>query len=77
MDETHSAELDYRNFQVRYTVDEKFNYWMVWKPEQENSFLCLEPMNIRVGTVENDPRSLPILKPGEYRDFVSHVEIIC
>ncbi len=77
MDETHSAELDHRDFQIRYTVDEKFNHWMVWKPEQENGFLCIEPMNIKVGTFENDPDSLPALEPGECMNFISRVEIIC
>ena len=70
------AELDYGSFMLRYTVDEKFDHWMVWRPEFDTSFVCVEPMNIRIGTFENAPDTLPVLAAGESVTFSSSVEII-
>ena len=77
MDESNRiAELDYGNFFIRYTVDKKFNHWMVWRPEFDTSFVCVEPMNIRIGTFENAPDALPVLQVGESISFTSKIEII-
>jgi galactose mutarotase-like enzyme len=57
-------------------VDEKFDHWMVWRPEFDTSFVCVEPMNIRIGTFENAPDTLPVLAAGESVTFSSSVEII-
>ena len=77
MDSSHRlAELDYGSFMLRYTVDEKFDHWMVWRPEFDTSFVCVEPMNIRIGTFENAPDTLPVLAAGESVTFSSSVEII-
>ena len=70
------AYLDYGDFQVRYTADEKFDHWMVWRPEFDTTFLCIEPMNIKIGTFENHPELLPVLNRGESMTFTSSVEII-
>ncbi len=70
------ADLDYGSFKLRYTVDEKFDHWMVWRPEFDTSFVCIEPMNIKIGTFENHPELLPVLSPGESMTFSSSVEII-
>lgn len=70
------AELDYCSFKLRYTVDEKFDHWMVWRPEFDRSFLCVEPMNIKIGSFENSPDTLPVLQPGESMVFTSQIEII-
>ena len=77
MDETHLAELDCGDFKLEYVTDEKFDHWMVWRPENDTSFLCIEPMNIRVGCFENTPELLPFLEPGESRKFTSRIKIIC
>ncbi|MBR7104833.1 MAG: aldose 1-epimerase [Lentisphaeria bacterium] len=77
MDESNrTAVLDYGSFSLRYTVDEKFNHWMVWRPESDTSFICIEPMNIRVGTFENAPGALPVLQAEESTKFTSKIEIM-
>lgn len=77
MDENaRMAELDFGSFKLRYTVDEKFDHWMVWRPEFDTSFICVEPMNIRIGSFENSPDTLPVLHPGESTTFTSKIEII-
>ena len=70
------AYLDYGDFQVRYTADEKFDHWMVWRPEFDTTFLCIEPMNIKIGTFEKHPELLPVLHPGKSVTFTSFIEII-
>ena len=69
------AELDYGSYRVKYMPDEKFGYWMVWRPQDDASFLCLEPMNIKVGSMENDPEHLPAAEPGETVCFTSKIQI--
>lgn len=76
MDESRSAVLDYGDFKLEYTVDEKFDHWMVWRPEHDTTFLCVEPMNIRIGCFENTPELLPVLAPAEEIKFVSRIKII-
>ena len=76
MDAQRLAELDYGDFKVEYHLDDQFDHWMVWRPEQAKHFLCIEPMNIRVGCFENTPEKLPVLAPGARRNFISRITVI-
>ena len=73
--EEPSAELEYDNFSVKYLPDRKFGYFMVWRKDDEFDYICVEPMNIKIGTFENAPETLPVLRAGEKECFVSKVEI--
>lgn len=69
------AEFDYGDRLVKYLPDEKFGYWMVWRHVEEFDYICAEPMNIKIGTFENAPDTLPVVMPGEKELFVSKVEV--
>lgn len=49
---------------------------MVRRPEQKKRFLCIEPMNIKVGCFKNTPERLPVLAPGARRNFISRITVI-
>ena len=70
------AELEYKDFSLRYLPDSKFGYWMVWRKVDEFDYLCIEPMNIKIGTFENAPALLPVLEAGKSEKFISKIEII-
>ena len=70
------AEFDHGDFMVKYMPDKKFGYWMVWRHIEEFDYICAEPMNIKVGTFENAPETLPSVMPGEKEIFQSKVEVI-
>lgn len=69
------AELKYDKFVVKYIPDRKFQYFMVWRKIDEFDYICVEPMNIKIGTFENAPDELPVLQAGSKECFISRVEI--
>ena len=72
---TPHAEFDHGSFKVDYFPDKKFQYWMVWRKEDEFDYICAEPMNIQIGTFENDPEHLPAVMPHEKEIFISRIEV--
>lgn len=70
------ALLDYGNgLQVEYQPDEKFTWWMVWRPVDDPSYFCTEPMNIPTNCHNYSPEALPLLPPGKTIVYKSRLTI--
>lgn len=70
------ALLDYGNgLIVEYQPDEKFTWWLLWRPVNDSSYICTEPMNIPVNCHNYSPADLPLLAPGETAVFRSVLRI--
>lgn len=70
------ALLDYGNdFVLEYLPDEKFSWWLLWRPVKDSSYFCTEPMNIPVNCHNYSPADLPLLSPGEKVCYTSRLRI--